>query len=240
MNPTFRLTLSIAVIVVLWQVPGGAQLLYPLTLLATLAHELGHGLTALLVGARFESLALYPDGSGIARWTGSPGAIGTALIAAGGLVGPSVAGVVLLCLSNWQRFVRRLLVLLALLAALVVVMWVRNPFGILFVLSAATVMIIASRVLADGAAAFLLNLVAVTLCLSLFKDIDYMFSEFAIVDGITRTSDSAAIAAALWLPYWFWGASVMVFSLALLILGVWMTNRSVRDTGKGAGEANSA
>ena len=44
------LLLAVLVIVVAWQVPYGPQALYPLTLLATFAHEMGHGLTALLAG----------------------------------------------------------------------------------------------------------------------------------------------------------------------------------------------
>ena len=39
---------------------------HTLVLLSTLAHELGHGIAALLVGGGFESFVLYADGSGAA------------------------------------------------------------------------------------------------------------------------------------------------------------------------------
>ena len=48
------------------------------------------------------------------------------------------------------------------------------------------------------------------------------------VAGVARPSDSAIIAQALWLPFWFWGALVAALSLALLVLGLWLVNRRSR------------
>ena len=56
--------------IIIWQVPYGHQILYPFTLLATYAHEMGHGLAAMLTGADFEQLVLFPNGSGFARYRG--------------------------------------------------------------------------------------------------------------------------------------------------------------------------
>ncbi|NJK89178.1 MAG: hypothetical protein HC923_07070, partial [Myxococcales bacterium] len=58
------------------------MVLYPFTLLATFAHELGHGLVALSLGYDFQSLRLFPDGSGVAYWSGSPGRLGRAIVIA--------------------------------------------------------------------------------------------------------------------------------------------------------------
>ena len=48
--------------------PGGVvgPLARPLVLLATLMHELGHGLAALMLGGSFAQLQLWADGSGVA------------------------------------------------------------------------------------------------------------------------------------------------------------------------------
>lgn len=240
MSPFIRLLLAVGLIVGIWQIPYGQHILYPLSLLATLAHELGHGLCALLIGAYFESIAIYADGSGIAYWHGNPGRFGSAFIAAGGLIGPTVAGVTLLCLSHRPSHVRWILAILAVLTSIVLVLWVRNSFGIFFVLTLVIGLGLSSRFLADGSAAFLLNLLAVTLCLSLLKDIDYMFSAVAVVDGVTRTSDSAAIAAALWLPYWFWGGLILILSIGLLTLGLWVTSRRCEGHARDADTHNSA
>ena len=60
-----------------------------LTLFSTLTHELGHGLTAMLVGGDFEKLVINWDGSGVTSWKGNPGRIARGLVAAGGLIGPA-------------------------------------------------------------------------------------------------------------------------------------------------------
>lgn len=227
MSPFVRLLCAGALVAGLWQLPYGRQLLYPLSLLATLVHELGHGLTAVLFGQRFESLALHADGSGLARWQGDPGALARAAIAAGGLLGPTLAAVLLLALARRPRWVRPVLAALAVLALLVLALWVRNPFGMGFVLALALGLGLAARWLGDGAAAMLLNVVAVTMGISLFQDLDYMFSAYALVDGARLHSDTAAMAAALWLPYWFWGGVVALCALALLLFGLWLVSHPV-------------
>lgn len=229
MHQRTLLLLSIVAIVAIWQLPYGWQILYPLTLLATFAHEMGHGLTAMLVGAQFDQLLLNADGSGVAVWHGNPGRLATALVAAGGLVGPSIAGIGLLLVARSQRFAGAVLAMLALLLMVSVVVWVRNAFGVVFLLSAAAVLALAAKVLPATMARFVLHLMAATLCLSWFTDLNYMFSAQATVNGMVRPSDSAVIAQALWLPYWFWGGVVACFSLVVAALGITFVSR---DTGQ--------
>jgi len=222
------LLLAAAAIVVAWQVPYGPLALYPLTLLATFAHEMGHGLAALVLGGDFDRLLLHADGSGLAVWRGEGGRLARAAIAAGGLLGPTVAGVALLLLAGSTRRARVLLWVFAAGLAFCVAMWVRNPFGMAFLLATALALAAAGRWLGDFGAAFLLHLVAAVLCLSWFRDLDYMFSASAVVAGVARPSDSAIIAQALWLPFWFWGALVAALSLALLVFGLWIAGRRSR------------
>ncbi len=226
MHPRTFLILACACIVVLWQLPYGRHVLYPLTLLATYAHEMGHGLTALLSGATFDQLLLYPDGSGMAVWSGNPGRAATALIAAGGLAGPSLAGVCILLLSRSVSWARWVMATLAVLMVLSVMLWSRNTFGVVFLLGISVALALAAKLLPNAMAAFMLHLLAITLCLSWFKDLDYMFSAQAVVDGVSRPSDSAVIAQALWLPYWFWGAVVAAFSLGVVALGLRWVSRT--------------
>lgn len=214
------LVLSCLTVVAVWQLPYGHRVLYPFTLLATFAHEMGHGLVAILVGATFDQLHLYPDGAGLAVWRGDPGRLARAAIAAGGLLGPSLAGVAILLLARSARLARILLGGLALVVAALTLIWVRNGFGVLFLLSMACALGLAARSLPDAAAAFVLHLIAATLCLSWFSDLAYLFSAHAVINGVTHPSDSAAIAAALWLPYWFWGGLIATISLALTTFGI--------------------
>ena len=214
------LILSTAAVVLLWQLPYGRQLLYPLTLLATYAHEMGHGLTALLTGAEFDQMLLHADGSGVAVWRGNPGRLASAFIAAGGLAGPAFAGVALLLVSSKPRFARNVLVALSVLLLVSMALWSRNVFGVAFLLAVAIALGIAAKMLPDAAAAFVLHLIAAMLCLSWFNNLGYLFSAQAIVNGVAMPSDSAVIAQALWLPYWFWGGVVAVFSFAVVAFGI--------------------
>ena len=69
MSKDRRLLVLLAVVVVtvaLYVVPYGHYVAYPLILLSTYAHEMGHGMTALLVGGSFESFVMAPDASGLA------------------------------------------------------------------------------------------------------------------------------------------------------------------------------
>lgn len=220
MRERSRLILATAAVVVIWQVPYGHQVLYPLSLLATYAHEMGHGLAALLTGAEFEQMVLHADGSGMAVWRGNPGRLATAFIAAGGLVGPTLAGVGLLLVSSTPRYARLILAALSALLLVSMALWSRNVFGVAFLIALAASLGLAAKALPDTAAAFLLHLIAATLCLSWFNHLGYMFSSQAIVNGVAMPSDSAVIAQALWLPYWFWGGVIAVFALAVTALGI--------------------
>ncbi len=212
--------------VVIWQLPYGRLILYPLSILATYAHEMGHGLTAVLMGASFDNLQMFADGSGFARWHGDVGRIASGLIAAGGLVGPSIAGATLLAFTRKPRIARHLLLAVGAAMLLSVVLVVRNLFGLVFVGGLGALFVVLARAGRGRFAAFTLQLVGVSLCLAIFKDVEYMFSEGGLVGGVQRMSDSAAIADALFLPYWFWGGLTALFSFAVLALGIYLAFRN--------------
>jgi hypothetical protein len=221
------LFIAAALVLVVWQLPFGPQVLYPFTILATYAHEMGHGIAALLMGASFERLLIYPDGSGLAEWRGDVGRIGRAFIAAGGLIGPSVLGSLVLVASSRPSRARLVLGALAIVMALSLLFFVRSLFGLVFVATSAAALFAIARFL-PKAAPFGCQLVGVLLCLSVFRDLDYMFSAGGVVAGIARPSDSAAIADALLLPYWFWGGLVALSAFAVLGIGLWLALRPAR------------
>lgn len=220
------LILAAALVLVLWQVPYGQHILYPFSLLATYAHEMGHGITALITGGSFESFVMYPDGSGLATWTGG-GRLRQAMVAAGGLLGPTIAGAAILVASRRPKRARWVLFALALGMALSVPLFVRNFFGVLFVLGMAVAIGLSAK-LFPRFAPFLAQLLGVVLCVALFRDLDYMFSSGGVIAGEQRLSDSGAIAEALFLPYWFWGALVAATAVIVLCAGLWAALRSNR------------
>lgn len=205
----------------LYFVPLGSFLIYPLLLLSTLAHELGHGLAALALGGRFHEFYLWPDGSGMAVHSGASGHVAEALVAAGGLVGPALVAALCFALARRQAVARVALVALGVgfLAADVLV--VRNDFGRWYIgLVGAALLLVGWR--ARAAAQTALVFLAIQLALSVFSRGDYLFTPSARTASGVMPSDVAHIAAALGGPYWAWGAACGLFSVLVLVLGLWL------------------
>lgn len=217
------------IIAIVWQLPYGRWLLYPFSLLATSAHELGHGLTALLAGGEFSSFVLHADGSGAALWAGSAGRGQRALVAAGGLLGPSVVGSALIVAARSPRLARWASGVLAAVLAAALIAWARNAFGALFLGAAALAFAAITVWLGDRGVTFAVRLTGALLCLSWLQDVNYMFAPHADVGGMRQPSDTALMADALWLPFWFWGGVIALLSLAVLALGLWLASRPQRS-----------
>lgn len=218
-NAAAALWWAAALTLALYFVPYGRYLLWPLLLLSTLTHELGHGLMALLLGGSFHSLQIWPDGSGLATHSGQHNALEHAAIAAGGLLGPACAALLLFLSARRQRSAQFALLVFGLLLLVAALLWVRNLFGGLYVGTAALLILLLA--LRGGAAAAQTGAVflAIQLSLSVFSRSDYLFTAAAQTRGGALPSDVAQIAEALWLPYWFWGGLIAALSLWLLWTG---------------------
>ena len=203
----------------LYAVPFGRTLAWPLVLLSTLAHELGHGIAAAVFGGRFESLVINVDGSGMARFAGAFGRVATAAIAAAGLMGPAVAAFLLLAFGRKERRARLLLCCLGAALLAVALLLVRNPFGFWFVvLIGGSLLFVATR--AVSLAQTVIVLFAVQLGLSVFSRGDYLFTRTALTASGPLPSDVLVMAGALFLPYWFWGIVCGSVSVVLLVWGI--------------------
>ena len=83
-------------------VPWGRNVIYPFALLATWAHEMGHGIGALVTGHRFVELEVYSNLGGVAI-TGDPDGLAQIIVSGLGLVGPALLGAVAMILGARQR-----------------------------------------------------------------------------------------------------------------------------------------
>jgi hypothetical protein len=211
---------SVALTLLLYLIPYGEVLAYPLLLLSTLAHEMGHGLTALLCGGRFEHFAMWPDGSGVAVYSIEPGRIKTALIAAGGLVGPALAAALGFFGARRARTSQLFLQSLALILILLLVLFVRSLFGVVFVAILALFSFVIGRRTSAEVAQLTLIFLSVQLALAVFSRADYLFTAVAQTANGVMPSDVAQMAQALFLPYWFWGGLCGAFSVLILIFGL--------------------
>lgn len=213
------LALSVAVTLVLYWVPLGRYFIYPLLLLSTLAHEMGHGIMAELVGGDFDQFLMWSDGSGVARYLATPSRLGQALVAAGGLLGPAVAASLLFALARTAQHAGRIFYGLGLFLTLLLLLYVRNLFGFFFVGMLVLLCLAIGRFAHDEMAQLLLIFTAVQLALSVFSRGDYLFTAVAETSAGAMPSDVAQIAEALFMPYWFWGAACGIFSLLVLWQG---------------------
>jgi hypothetical protein len=214
------LLVSIGLTALLYAIPFGRTLAYPLMLLSTLAHELGHGVAALTVGGSFHRFVMWPDGSGMATWSGDVGRLGRAWVAAGGLIGPAIVAAVGFAAGRTARGAKLCLAAFSGLLALALILVVRNLFGVLFVLILLSLGILVARRSRGEAAQLLLVFIAVQLALSVFSRGDYLFTPTARTAGGPMPSDVGQISQDLFLPYWFWGGVCGLLSVAVLAFGV--------------------
>lgn len=215
--------------ILLYQLPQLHQVAYPLLLISTLVHELGHGISALLVGASFDRFQMYPDGSGVAMWSGSVSGVERAIVAAGGLVGPAIAAAFCFFFARRPGSARMCLAALGGLLVVAEITVVRNSFGVLFVgILAAVILLVAWKGGADLAQLGLAFLAA-QLAMSVYARSDYLFVQYAETAEGKMPSDSEQIARAMGFgSYQFWGTLCAVVSAVILIAGCWYFLRSHR------------
>ena len=204
--------------IALWQTTLGSLVLYPFTILATWFHEMGHGIAAMLTGRGFERLLIFADGSGVAETLRPADGYGLtdAVIAASGPLGPAIAGAALIVASRSPAPTRNALAVLG--AALVVstVIWVRSPTGWLVLPALGIAIALLALRGSEPWRRFAIQFLGVQAAISAWQQFDYLFSSGGNVGGALHRSDTGAIADALLLPYWFWGAIISAAIVALL------------------------
>ena len=108
----------------------------------TIAHEAAHGFAALLSGRRLHGIRLHSDTSGLTVSAGRTTGPGMILTAAAGYVGPGLIGLGAAAMLAHEKAVGLLWMLLILLALLLI--QVRNWFGLWSILFSAVVVFVVS------------------------------------------------------------------------------------------------
>jgi hypothetical protein len=204
--------------ILVWQTTLGSLILYPFTILSTWFHEMGHGIGAMLTGNQFVRLEIYADGSGVAQSLRPVDgfALTDALIAASGPLGPAIAGALLIVSSRSEKATRVALTVLGAALILSTAIWVRSLVGWLVLPALGLAIFLTALRLSPQVQNFVIQLLGVQACISVWRQFDYLFSPGGMVGGQLQRSDTGAIADALILPYWFWGASISTAILAML------------------------
>ena len=222
MHPRTAIVVAAALVFVIGAyVPFGNEALYPLTLFTTWVHEMGHGITALVLGGRFDELKMFWDGSG---WAAS-GDVREALISAGGLLAPPFIGALLIAVIHGPKRARIALTILAAAIAISLVIWVRSATG-LFVMPFIALALVWTawrgfrvhpeyRVVVCQALGVILALDTLT------RMVSYSFEKEVTVDGTTSPSDIQNVAHFLGGSYVIWGLVVTAIAVGLLASALW-------------------
>lgn len=193
---------------------------YPFVLLGTWFHEMGHGLTALLVGGTFEYLEIYENGGGVA-YTNVGGSylsvgIANAFIAAGGLFGPVITGGVLIVSAKYHRSSMIILRVLIALILLSLLLWIRSFWGIVVMSGYAILLIGISLFKNRKLEVVTILFLGLQSVLSTYLQLDYLFTKQFERNGMIMISDTQAIAKNTFGFYWMWAIIIAVLSGYLL------------------------
>lgn len=208
-------------------VPFGGTMLYPLTLLATWVHEMGHGLTALALGGQFSYLEVFANGSGLA-YTASSQPWQSGLTAAGGLLAPPIVGAALLATSRGPRRARILLAGLCLSILVSLAIWVRSATGLIALPIVAAALAAFVRWGSSRKRMVFAQLIGVTLAIDTVSGSGYLFTANVTVNGKANGSDVTHVAQAFGGSYLLWGTLLAAISFALLGLGLFLAWREER------------
>lgn len=224
--PWAFLAVSVAVTAILPHIPYVRVLGWPLMMFSTLVHELGHGLTAVILGGHFDHLEMHWSGSGVAH-CGVTGRISSALVSAGGLVGPAIVGAFFLMAARTPRWAKRLLLGSGVFLLFCDLFYCRDLLGFVFASVSGVAFILLALKAAEFVSQMTLAFMGVQLASLVYSRSDYLFTEVAHTANGQSPSDVANMARELFLPYWFWGAVCGAFSAAVLVVGVWVFLRGI-------------
>jgi hypothetical protein len=184
----------------------------------TIAHEGGHALIALLTGRRLRGIRLEFDTSGLTLSAGRPSGPGMMFTLLGGYIAPSLVGV----LGAWLLGGNRITLLLWLTVVLLLLMLIniRNLFGVLSLLvTGAIVFVVSWYASAQVQAVF----AYAGVWFLLFGGVRPVF-ELQSLRGRGRMpeSDADQLAHVTRVPALFWVTVFLVVDLAALVVGAFL------------------
>ena len=185
----------------------------------TIAHEAAHGFVAFLSGRRLQGIRLHSDTSGLTVSAGRTTGLGMILTAAAGYVGPGLLGLAAASLLAHHRAVGLLWALLILLALLLI--QVRNWFGLWSILVSATAVFVVSWWLAPEAQSAFAYVLTWFLLLAAPRPVLELQAHRR--GAGTRSSDADQLARLTFLPAIVWVGFFLVVTLGALVVGArWM------------------
>jgi hypothetical protein len=244
------LLLATAITVLLWFLPLGEYIVYPIRLFVTFVHEGAHALAAFVTGGSVQSLTIGADGSGEVYSAGS-GWFSSLITSSAGYLGTTAFGVLLLFLI--RRSVKPNYVLYfcaAFVGVMTLVFGMISPafnfLSLQVAFSTVAFTIVAGLLLTAGllamakfasirAANFAVAFLAIQCLLNSLSDLKNLFFINAPLVGSDIHTDAANMSALTGLPGIVWvviwiGLSLLMISVGLRLYSVSRTGSSKNDT----------
>lgn len=207
--------LAAIIVFVVWNIPALSGILYPFRLFVTFVHETGHGAAALATGGHFQTFVILDNGGGYALTSGGL----RALILPAGYVGAALFGAVLFYLTNAIPYPRSIAGALAILLALVTVLYTELLSLAFFVgLVMAILLVLLWRYTDRGVTMLALDVLAILTGLNAVLDLISLTQNANLSAGNVR-NDAAAFSAevAPLIPPVVW--ALLWAGIALILVG---------------------
>lgn len=234
MNRKFQILVAIVLLIlnfVLTQFNWGRIIIYPFVILSTWFHEMGHGLSALILGGTFSKIEIFPDGSGIAYITtnGFLGNLGSALISLSGPLFPPILGSIFIASAKNNNFTRLLLFFTSFILFLSTIIWVRSTFGFIFLIILSVLIFIISLSKYHILHFYTSLVIGIQAIISVYLSLGYLFSTSGEINQSSLNSDTQIIAQNLFLPNWFWASLIIVITIFLLYFSLRTLSRGPKQ-----------
>ncbi|MBQ4819893.1 M50 family metallopeptidase [Aquimarina sp. MMG016] len=219
-QPLFTIIGISLLVFLLWQLPYFGMVQYPLLLLGTWFHEMGHGLTALLLGGKFYYLEIYDNGGGVAYSNVATSYLeypyARAITSAGGLLGPAISGAILIAAARNKVTSKIVLWLLIAIMVLSLCLWIHELLALVILSVFAAILFFIAILRVRNLEAFTLLFLGTQCVLSTYLQTGYLFTKQFERDGRIQYSDTQMIAAHLSGTYWMWAILILLITVYLL------------------------
>ena len=129
-------------------------------------------------------------------------------------------GCLFLLFRRTKRGPRTGMMALAIFMLLSVMIWIRNPFGIVFIILLALALGVAAYFLPSARMRDLYVCVAVTVALNAITSVHDLFGASHMVNGEASPTDAHSMQNITGVPFWFWALLWLFFALLMTLLGL--------------------
>ncbi|MCU7495507.1 MAG: M50 family metallopeptidase [Ignavibacteria bacterium] len=182
---------------------------FPVKLLVVLLHESCHGIMTLLTGGSIVEMQItYQLGGCCVSKGGNP-----LFIAPAGYIGSALLGGLIFLSTKNFRFSTTVCNVLSLVFLLLVILYIKTIFGILFTLGFCVLFFLSPRFLPKFLHFFLLRAIGLISCFYVIVDI----KEDLLTSG-SRQTDASLMASMTHFPAMGWGIVMFLISIVLTVL----------------------